>query len=56
MTEELTKKIRLIDNDANDISAYGVLGELCVRGPTVISGCFENETANAESFDADGWF
>lgn len=30
-------------------------GELCVRRPTVISGYFENEAANAELFDADRW-
>lgn len=29
---------------------------MCVRGPTVINGYFENPTANAESFDKDGWF
>lgn len=29
---------------------------MCVRGPTVIKGYFENPTANADSFDKDGWF
>lgn len=30
-------------------------GEICVRGPTVIKGYFENPTANASSYDGD-WF
>jgi 4-coumarate--CoA ligase len=47
---------KLVDDDGNDISAYDVRGELCVRGPTVISGYFENDKANAESFDAEGFF
>lgn len=46
---------RLIDDDGNDISAYGVRGEICVRGPTIIPGYFENPKANAESFDKDGY-
>ncbi|EEH33848.1 4-coumarate-CoA ligase [Paracoccidioides lutzii Pb01] len=48
-------EIKLIDNGGKNISAYGVRGEICVRGPTVITGYFENPAANAESFDGD-WF
>jgi acyl-CoA synthetase (AMP-forming)/AMP-acid ligase II len=29
---------------------------MCIRGPIVISGYFENDKANAESFDKDGFF
>jgi len=29
---------------------------MCVRGPIVISGYFENPKANAESFDSEGYF
>lgn len=47
---------RLIDDDGNNISAFGVRGELCVRGPTVTPGYFKNDEANAQSFDSDGWF
>ena len=47
---------RLIDDNGRDITAYDVQGELCVRGPTVIPGYFENDEANRLSFDQDGWF
>ncbi|KAF3401574.1 putative acyl-coenzyme A synthetase [Penicillium rolfsii] len=47
---------RLIDDDGNNISAFGVRGELCVRGPTVTPGYFKNDEANAQSFDSEGWF
>lgn len=47
---------RLIDDDGNNISAYDVRGEMCLRGPTIISGYFENPAANAASFDEGGWF
>ncbi|KAJ5086196.1 hypothetical protein N7532_010967 [Penicillium argentinense] len=47
---------KLIDEDGNNISAFGVRGELCVRGPTVTPGYYKNPAANAQSFDSDGWF
>jgi acyl-CoA synthetase (AMP-forming)/AMP-acid ligase II len=47
---------RLIDEEGNNISAWGVRGELCVRGPTVTPGYHNNAEANADSFDSDGWF
>lgn len=47
---------KLIDIDGRNISAYNVRGELCVRGPTVTPGYFNNPEANASSFDEDGWF
>lgn len=47
---------KLIDLDGNNISAYGVRGELCVRGPTVTPGYYKNSEANATSFDSDGWY
>ena len=31
-------------------------GELYLRGPTIFTGYFENETANKESFDSEGFF
>lgn len=47
---------KVIDNEGRNISAFGVRGELCVRGPTIIPGYFNNEAANADSFDSDGWY
>jgi 4-coumarate--CoA ligase len=32
-----------------------VRGELCVRGPSVIQGYFDNPKANAESWDSEGY-
>ncbi|EAW13268.1 AMP dependent CoA ligase [Aspergillus clavatus NRRL 1] len=47
---------KLIDENGANISAYEVCGELCVRGPTVTPGYYKNDAANAEAFDAEGWF
>ncbi|KAJ5678551.1 uncharacterized protein N7477_004184 [Penicillium maclennaniae] len=47
---------KLVDNDGQNISAYNVRGELCVRGPTITPGYYQNSEANAVSFDEDGWF
>jgi acyl-CoA synthetase (AMP-forming)/AMP-acid ligase II len=46
---------RIVDDDGKEVG-YDTRGELCVRGPTVTSGYFENPKANAESFDSEGFF
>jgi fatty-acyl-CoA synthase len=47
-------EIRLVDADDRDVPD-GETGELVMRGPTLFSGYWENEAANAEDF-RDGWF
>jgi acyl-CoA synthetase (AMP-forming)/AMP-acid ligase II len=47
---------KLVDDTGNDISGYDVRGELCVRGPIVIAGYFDNAAANAACWDDDGFF
>ncbi|KAK7527985.1 4-coumarate-CoA ligase-like protein [Phyllosticta citriasiana] len=47
---------KIVDDAGNDISAFDVSGELCVRGPTIIRGYHRNDEANARDFDADGFF
>lgn len=48
--------LKLVDEDGKDISAYGVRGELCVRGPTIVRGYFENPEANKRDWDDEGYF
>jgi fatty-acyl-CoA synthase len=47
-------EIRLVDPDDNDVR-NGEPGELAIRGPSLFSGYWRNEDANAESFRG-GWF
>ena len=47
---------RVIDDNGNDVSDYNVTGELCVRGPTVFLGYFNNPAANRDSFDSEGFY
>ncbi|KAH8706048.1 hypothetical protein BGW36DRAFT_436253 [Talaromyces proteolyticus] len=47
--------VKLIDGDGKDITDFDVRGELCVRGPTVFPGYYNNPKANSESFTEDGF-
>ena len=48
-------ELRIEDQDGDPVD-QGDLGELVVRGPGVFTGYFRNPEANAEDFDAGGWF
>lgn len=51
---ELT--VKLINEEGNDVTHTTGKGEACVKGPTVIRGYYENEKANKESFDSEGYY
>ncbi|RFU29292.1 hypothetical protein B7463_g7041, partial [Scytalidium lignicola] len=50
-----TLEVKLVDDEGKPIQDYNTTGEICIRGPTIIGGYFENPQANAESFE-NGWF
>jgi len=47
-------EVRLVDEDDNDV-ADGATGELAIRGPTLFSGYWRADEANAREFRG-GWF
>ncbi|OQU99890.1 AMP-binding enzyme domain-containing protein [Cladophialophora immunda] len=48
--------VKLIDDNGNDITTFDVPGELCIRGPTIISGYFNSPHATKDSIDEEGYF
>ncbi|KAK5745024.1 hypothetical protein LTR17_001775 [Elasticomyces elasticus] len=48
--------LKIVGDDGRDVSGYDVRGELCVRGPTIVAGYFDNPDANARDWDEDGYF
>ncbi|WP_304459378.1 o-succinylbenzoate--CoA ligase [Alicyclobacillus sendaiensis] len=48
-----TTEIRIVSN--NEDVPPGTVGEIVLRGPSIISGYFNNDEANKKSF-RDGWF
>ncbi len=50
-------EMKIVDGDGKELPQDGqATGELLVRGYWVMGGYYENETANAAAFDAEGWF
>jgi 4-coumarate--CoA ligase len=47
---------KLVDDEGNDVTEYDVAGELCVRGPLIVKGYFNNTEANRLAWDDDGYF
>ena len=47
-------QVSIQDDDGNHLAPFET-GEICVIGPAVFNGYFENDAANAASF-RDGWF
>jgi long-chain acyl-CoA synthetase len=47
--------IRLLDAENNEV-ALGEPGEVCARGPQVMSGYWQKQEANAAAFTSDGYF
>jgi long-chain acyl-CoA synthetase len=47
--------IKLIDDAGNEVP-LGQAGEICAKGPQVMSGYWEKPEANAAAFTADGYF
>lgn len=46
---------RIVDPDTGEDRGVGERGELWVRGPQVMTGYLNNQSATEETIDADGW-
>ncbi|KAH8725360.1 4-coumarate-CoA ligase-like protein [Phaeosphaeriaceae sp. PMI808] len=47
---------KLVDEEGTDITEFDRAGELCVRGPLIVKGYFNNPEANRLAWDEDGYF
>jgi len=48
-------EMRLVDPETGEDKGVGEAGELWVRGPQVMKGYLNNESATRETIDEDGW-
>ncbi|KAF1037114.1 putative 2,3-dihydroxybenzoate-AMP ligase [Burkholderia lata] len=49
-------EIRVLEPGTERAVAEGAMGELCFRGPSTLTGYFDNPEANAQSFTSDGFY
>lgn len=49
-------EIRLIDPETQQPVPEGQMGEMCFRGPSTLTGYFNNPEANAEAYTSDGFY
>ncbi|PIL21237.1 long-chain fatty acid--CoA ligase [Puniceibacterium antarcticum] len=50
-------ELKIVDEQGNPLPHDGkAMGELYVRGNTIVSGYFNNPAASAKALDAEGWF
>nr|WP_252180526.1 AMP-binding protein [Endozoicomonas sp. 4G] len=47
-------ELKVIDDEGNDLGLNAV-GELCVKGPQVMKGYWDNVDATDEAIDSEGW-
>lgn len=48
-------EVKLVDDDGREVSK-GKVGEVCVRGPTFVSGYFRDPVATSKVWSSDGWY
>lgn len=48
-------ELKIVDDDGGTVSA-GVTGEICVRGPNVTPGYWNNAEGSRDAIDEAGWF
>jgi len=49
-------EITILDQESGKPVPQGHEGEVCIKGKNVISGYYNNPTANKENWTSDGWF